>query len=88
MAFSKKDKEIIARYQNQNGLLGGVDCKKCGRNLPMDIMQVDHIRPKSKGGSDKPSNLQLLCPTCNRKKGNKITVPKKQSSGLYDILGI
>ena len=33
---------------------------------------VDHIIPVSKGGSSERDNLQLLCPTCNIVKGNKI----------------
>ena len=36
----------------------------------MDVLHVDHIRAFSKGGSDKPSNLQLLCGPCNGKKGS------------------
>lgn len=32
-------------------------------------LEIDHIEAKSKGGSDEPSNLQLLCSTCNRMKG-------------------
>ena len=32
----------------------------------------DHIIPKSRGGLDKPENIQLLCPHCNKSKGNKI----------------
>ncbi len=32
-------------------------------------MQVDHIVPVVKGGSNDPSNLQLLCAPCNKSKG-------------------
>lgn len=33
---------------------------------------VDHVIPLTKGGTNWPDNLQLLCPTCNRSKGNKL----------------
>jgi 5-methylcytosine-specific restriction endonuclease McrA len=33
---------------------------------------VDHIRPKSKGGSDDWKNKQPMCTGCNTRKGNKI----------------
>ena len=42
-----------------------------GRAFPIDIFQIDHIRPRSKGGPDVDENLQLLCPTCNGRKGNR-----------------
>ena len=32
-------------------------------------LEVDHIVPASKGGSEDDSNKQLLCGACNRKKG-------------------
>jgi 5-methylcytosine-specific restriction endonuclease McrA len=85
MGFNSRDKEMIARGRNQNNLLGGVTCARCGRSFPMDIMEVDHIHPESKGGSNRPSNLRLLCPACNRKKGAKIE-REKQGNGLsWDI---
>ena len=33
--------------------------------------EVDHIKPKAKGGSDNPKNLQALNTEANRKKGDK-----------------
>ena len=43
----------------------------CPNNPGYDNMEVDHIVPKSKGGTDHGSNLQLLCSGCNRKKGDR-----------------
>ena len=33
--------------------------------------EVDHRKPRSKGGSDSPRNLQALQTTANRRKGNR-----------------
>jgi len=33
---------------------------------------IDHIIPKSKGGKNNHENLQVMCESCNTKKGNKI----------------
>ncbi len=34
------------------------------------LMTKDHIKPKSKGGKNKLSNLQTMCLRCNSKKGD------------------
>ena len=47
----------------------GRKCAYCGaENLPLE---VEHIVPKSRGGSDRVSNLALACQTCNQAKGNQ-----------------
>lgn len=47
----------------------GRECAYCGeKHLPLEI---EHIKPKSKGGSDRFYNLTLSCHNCNQAKGNK-----------------
>jgi 5-methylcytosine-specific restriction endonuclease McrA len=41
------------------------------------LMTKDHILPKSKGGSDKLTNLQTMCIRCNNAKGNTIDGKKQ-----------
>jgi 5-methylcytosine-specific restriction endonuclease McrA len=36
-----------------------------------ELMTIDHIIPKSKGGTDQIENLQPMCHTCNYKKADK-----------------
>lgn len=43
-------------------------CNSCGIDLA-DGYHVDHIMPLILGGTNWPSNLQVLCPTCNTSKG-------------------
>jgi 5-methylcytosine-specific restriction endonuclease McrA len=85
LRWSLEDKKIIAQYQNQFDIFGQVRCKICGRSFPIDIMEVDHIKPISKGGTDQPSNLQLLCPACNRKKNKKTYKPRNNVFNPFDI---
>jgi len=42
-----------------------------------DGMEIDHIRPISKGGSNKPKNLRVVKRRTNRRKGAKTTRSKK-----------
>jgi HNH endonuclease. len=50
----------------------GVKCANCRCKLfksgPKKY-HVDHVMPLILGGSNKPDNLQILCPGCNTKKG-------------------
>jgi 5-methylcytosine-specific restriction endonuclease McrA len=60
-----------AGYETREYLL-----EKCGRrcaycrkeNVPL---QVEHLIPKARGGSDRVSNLTLACEPCNQRKSNQ-----------------
>lgn len=49
---------------------GVIRCANCGLDDP-NMIEVDHIHPMSRGGSNSSSNLQLLCRACNSAKGAK-----------------
>lgn len=44
-------------------------CAYCGKTgIPL---QIEHIIPKSRGGSDRVNNLTIACEECNMEKGNQ-----------------
>ena len=63
--FTPDDIEIA--FERQDGECAALDCLA---DLS-DGFEIDHIHPLSKGGTNWPSNLQLLCKDCNRSKGAK-----------------
>ena len=46
-------------------------CASCNRALAQRDLTLDHIVPKSRGGGDEKTNMQLLCTSCNSSKGAK-----------------
>lgn len=49
--------------------LYGYKCVYCGKtDVPLNI---DHVIPRSDGGTNRVSNLVIACVDCNRRKGNK-----------------
>lgn len=50
----------------------GYKCVYCGRSSQQIDLEIDHIIPYSKGGSNQIDNLQSLCFDCNRGKGTRI----------------
>lgn len=55
-------------------------CASCKTSLK-DGYHIDHIYPLSKGGSNWPDNLQLLCPPCNLQKSAKDPIEWANENG-------
>lgn len=61
--FSKEDVLLLQLSQ-------GYMCIYCGKST-REKYHVDHVHPLSRGGSNWPDNLQILCPRCNLQKNDK-----------------
>lgn len=58
-------------YEVKQYLLDAFDytCAYCGaKDVPLE---VEHIVPRSRGGSDRVSNLTIACVSCNQEKGSQ-----------------
>lgn len=47
-------------------------CQYCGSKAPDIILEVDHLKPVSKGGKNEILNLVTSCFDCNRGKSNRV----------------
>ena len=64
----------VPHYRTQKHTLFGLQegiCNGCKVAFPFRNFTVDHIIPRSRGGTDHPDNLQLLCAACNSLKGSR-----------------
>lgn len=73
-----KDK-LVKLQANKSNDPRRVTCVQCGKSFMPSQMDIDHITPISKGGSDAIVNLQLLCQSCNRSKGNSLKKASRHS---------
>ncbi|MEL6420095.1 MAG: HNH endonuclease [Pseudomonadota bacterium] len=75
----REDTQFLELWAAQAG-----QCALCGEPMPRHRRAVahstlwkewrptlDHVRPRSKGGTDALDNLQLVHRRCNRRKGNR-----------------
>ena len=65
----------------------GRKCAYCGeKDVPLEI---EHLTPKSRGGSNRVSNLTLACHPCNQTKGNQTAAefgyPDLQAKALQPL---
>lgn len=65
MTISNKQRfEVFKKYN--------FTCQYCGRRTPEVILEIDHIIPKSRGGTDNIDNLTVSCFECNRGKSGTL----------------
>ncbi|WP_049936061.1 HNH endonuclease [Haloplanus natans] len=67
-----KREAVIERDQGQ--------CVNCGASGPDTTLDVHHIVPRGRGGSDRLSNLALLCRQCHDAAHDEATAPTVQFS--------
>ncbi|PSB32803.1 HNH endonuclease [Stenomitos frigidus] len=66
--------------QSKKAQLGcefGSECFWCRCKLPLEELTLDHVKPKSRGGSDSLENLRLACFPCNNSRGNSLFPPQR-----------
>ena len=64
----RTDIEVPVPYQQNKHVLFGQQeglCNGCKGDFPFKLYEVDHVVPRSRGGTDHLDNLQLLCSHCN-----------------------
>ncbi|MCR5769711.1 MAG: HNH endonuclease, partial [Butyrivibrio sp.] len=47
-------------------------CARCGRQIPINKVTIEHYIPKYRGGMDDERNLLPLCRICNKQKGSRL----------------
>jgi 5-methylcytosine-specific restriction protein A len=68
-----KKKRVLTEAQKRRlKLKAEFKCQICDQRYDPEILDIHHIYPVKLGGSDRTSNLIVLCPTCHRKADRKI----------------
>ena len=75
-AFTKEQRALMTKKLRQDILdRDNYTCQECGNSISQEpnlLLEIDHIKPVSKGGVTEANNLRTLCWKCNRAKGNKM----------------
>lgn len=56
-------KNIFARDKNR--------CQYCGKKVPTSELSLDHVIPRTQGGTSNWKNIVCACTNCNKKKGGR-----------------
>ena len=76
--LTQKDKFVIACRDD-------FTCQFCGDKTGNEGIEIDHLIPVSKGGSENEENLVVTCEKCNRNKSDLIAFPRRMVEGKCRI---
>jgi 5-methylcytosine-specific restriction endonuclease McrA len=79
---------IDARTRAQVRERAGNRCEYCHlhqEDSPLAALHIEHIRPRSHGGTDDLDNLALACIDCNLHKGPNLTGIDPQSNQVTEL---
>lgn len=81
------------RVQRPDGAALEGKCLHCGRKLwlwatgePVSRATIEHIVPRSHGGSDELANLGIACARCNHGKGVRLDVRRPDDPTLQRVI--
>ena len=94
--IEKRGKRIFEHRRKSAGYISGsirynvlkdakFRCALCGVSADTKALEVDHIMPRNKGGSDDISNLQALCYSCNAMKRDKDSTEFRKVKESYEV---
>ena len=94
--IEKRGKRIFEHRRKSAGYISGsirynvlkdakFRCVLCGVSADTKALEVDHIIPRNKGGTDDISNLQALCYSCNAMKRDKDSTDFRKVKESYEF---
>ena len=65
----------------------GDRCEYCRMHQALlgATFHLEHVRPRSRGGTDEPDNLALACPQCNLHKADRVSAPDPAGGRLVPL---
>lgn len=69
--FRRRLKQRFLKSIEAKSINNIYNCFYCETKLEKHQITIDHLIPKSKGGSDHFNNLAICCISCNEKKADK-----------------
>jgi 5-methylcytosine-specific restriction endonuclease McrA len=72
LSYIKLPVSRIASHKPSKAMVYKRDENKCQYCGSTKHLTIDHVVPKSKGGSEDWTNLVVACSSCNTKKGDKL----------------